>query len=344
MDDDPRILVLLGTFNGARFIQEQIQSIQRQSVCNWTLLVRDDDSQDDTTEIVMNLARTDERIRCVRDANGRLGIVGNFGQLMRLAHEESPGYIFFSDQDDVWLPNKIAEEMDCLKALESQYGRDTPLLVYSDLEVVTENLRRLHPSYMRYQKLAHESHEPLRVLLTQNFVTGCATLVNRPLLELAVPVPSEVIIHDWWLALCAAACGKIGFLPHATVRYRQHVANQIGAEGFLEMVNPLSAGSRQRLAKGEYYFLGALRQAALLSERISSRGIPCSPTAKSLLNRFAACARESRLRRLWSVSRLGLRRQGVMRALLLYWRLLVSPRVTNAGERGEHVPSRVGES
>ncbi len=337
-------MILLASYNGIRFIENQLKSIQAQTVQDWTLLIRDDGSVDGTVEVIEKYAQADDRICIVRDRLGRLGVVGNFAELMRIACAEGAEFVLFSDQDDVWLPNKIAEEMGYLKALESQYGRDTPLLVYSDLEVVTEDLRRVHPSYMSYQKLVHESREPLKVLLTQNFVTGCATLVNRPLLELAVPVPSEAIMHDWWLALCAAACGKVGYLPHATVRYRQHQANRIGAEGFLQMVNPLSAGSRQRLAKSEYYLLGALRQAALLSERISSRGIPCSPTAKSLLNRFAACARESRLRRLWSVSRLGLRRQGVMRALLLYWRLLVSPRVTIAGERGEHVPSRVGES
>jgi hypothetical protein len=114
-----------------------------------------------------------------------------------------------------------------------QNGKKPPILVHLDLDVISEQLERIHPSFMGYQGLTHESRDPLRVLLTQNFVTGCATAINRPLLELATPLPVDVIMHDWWLALCAAACGRIEYLPHALFQYRQHDANQIEAEGFL---------------------------------------------------------------------------------------------------------------
>ena len=326
MFDAVRIVILLGTHNGIRFVGEQLRSIQGQTVSNWKLLVRDDDSQDGTAEVVADVARRDERIRCVSDRRGRLGVVGNFGELMRIAHLEGADYIFFSDQDDVWVSNKIADQVTYLKEMESQHGQKTPILVYSDLEVVSEQLERIHPSFMGYQGLSHEYRDPLRVLLTQNFVTGCATVINRPLLELATPLPAGVIMHDWWLALCAAACGRIEYLPHALVRYRQHGANQIGAEGFLTMVNPLSDASGRRLGQSGYYVFGSIRHAALLSERIVSREVPCSVETLSLLKRFAACAQEGRLRRLWTVFQLRLRRQGVLRQLLLYWRLLVSSR------------------
>jgi hypothetical protein len=245
-----------------------------------------------------------------------------------IAHAEGGDYIFFSDQDDVWASNKIANQLTYLMGMESQHGRKTPILVYSDLEVVSEQLERIHPSFMGYQGLDHESRDPLRVLLTQNFVTGCATAINRPLLELATPLPEDVIMHDWWLALCAAACGRLAYLPHALVRYRQHGANQIGAEGFLTMMNPLSDASGRRLGRSEYYLFGSIRHAALLSERIVSREVPCSVETLALLKRFASCAQEGRFRRMWTVSQLGLRRQGVLRQLLLYWRLLVSSRGT----------------
>ena len=326
MFDALRIVILLGTHNGVRFVGEQLQSIQGQTISNWKLLVRDDGSQDGTAEMVADVARRDERIRCVGDRHGRLGIVGNFGELLRIAHSEGADYIFFSDQDDVWVSNKIADQLTYLMEMELRYGQKTPILVYSDLEVVSEQLERIHPSFMGYQGLTHEFRDPLRVLLTQNFVTGCATAINRPLLELTTPLPADVIMHDWWLALCAAACGRLAYLPHALVRYRQHGANQIGAEGFLTMMNPLSDSSGRRLERSGYYVFGSIRHAALLSERIVSREVPCSVETLSLLKRFAACAQEGRLRRLWTVSHLGLRRQGVLRQLLLYWRLLVSSR------------------
>ncbi len=95
MLDTARIYILLGTYNGARFIGEQLRSIQGQTVSNWNLLVRDDGSQDGTLEVVAEAARRDERIRFRRDTHGRLGIVGNFGELMRIAHAEGADYSFF---------------------------------------------------------------------------------------------------------------------------------------------------------------------------------------------------------------------------------------------------------
>jgi len=148
--------------------------------------------------------------------------------------------------------------------------------------------------------------------------------MNRALLQVAVPLPPTVIMHDWWTALCGAACGQLAYLPKALVRYRQHGANRLGAEGLLTMLNPLSDASSRRLSLSEYYVSGSIRHAAMLSERIVSRGVSCSPDALLLLKRFAACGQQGRLRRLWTVCRLKLRRQGLFRQLLLYWRFLVS--------------------
>lgn len=326
MDKNQRICVLMGTYNGARFVRDQLWSIQEQTLSDWTILVRDDGSQDGTLEILLDCAKTDKRIRCVHDSHGRLGTVGNFGELMRIAFEEGTDYVFFSDQDDVWASNKIADQLKYLTEMELRYGQMIPILAYSDLEVVSDELERIHPSFMTYQGLAHESRDPLRVLLTQNFVTGCATAINRPLMALAIPLPADVIMHDWWLALCAAACGQIGYLPNSTLRYRQHDSNQIGAQRFLAMMNPMSPRTRRRLNEGGRQLFRTFGQAALLSERIVSREVPCPEETLTLLKRFSACAQQGRLRRLWTVTQLRLRRQGVLRQLLLYWRLLVSSR------------------
>ena len=326
MFEPRKFFILLATYNGAEFLLDQIQSIQGQTISNWTLLVRDDGSEDNTRDVLEKLAAKDNRIRCIHDTRGGLGAVGNFGELMRVALVEGADIIFFSDQDDVWLQTKMMEQIDALVTLEELHGRETPILVYSDLEVVDRWLQPIHHSFMRYQGLTHEAQSPVRVLLTQNFVTGCATVINRSLLKLAVPLPAEVVMHDWWLALCAAACGQIGHLPNSTLRYRQHDSNQIGAQRILAMINPLSLRTRRWWKEGGKRLFKSIGQAALLSERIVSREVPCPVEALSLLKRFAACAQEGRLRRLWTVSHLGLRRQGVLRQLLLYWRLLVSSR------------------
>ena len=322
-------MVLLAAYNGAEFLSEQIQSIQGQTISNWTLLVRDDGSEDNTSDVLEKLAAKDKRIRCIHDTCGCLGAARNFGELMRVALVEGADLIFFSDQDDVWVPDKIVRQLQCLQEMERQYGLSVPLLCYSDLEVVDENLSQVHPSLMRYQGQRHESRDPIGVLLTQNLITGCTVLINRPLLELAVPIPEEAIMHDWWLALCAAACGRIGYIDQPIVRYRQHATNHLGAVRVTRIANLLSADSRKRLLRGQHYMLGAIRQAGLLSERITARKLGCSGDVHALLDSFASCAGQGRVHRLLTVYRLRLRRQGVLRKLSLFLRLLIMrPRTT----------------
>ena len=240
---------------------------------------------------------------------------------MRVALEDGADAIFFSDQDDIWLPHKIARQLQSLQEMERQYGPGTPLLCYSDLEVVDQKLHQIHPSFMRYEKLRHESHNPIHVLLTQNVVSGCAVVINRDLLEFVTPIPNEVILHDWWLAICAAACGRIGYIDEPLVQYRQHSGNHIGALTVDRLVN-LSA-ARKRLSKIQDYMLGPIGQAKVLSERIRGKEITCSGESLKLLDGFVSCLGQSTLRRLWTIYRLPLRRQGLWRKLLLFLRLLL---------------------
>ena len=104
-----------------------------------------------------------------------------------------------------------------MAAREAALGADVPVLVHSDLAVVDDALQTLHPSFVALQRIEGDiGPEPARVLVA-NCVTGCATLVNAPLMRCALPMP-DVAMHDWWLAQCAAACGEIVFLPEAMVR------------------------------------------------------------------------------------------------------------------------------
>jgi glycosyltransferase involved in cell wall biosynthesis len=226
----PTLLILLSSYNGERYIAEQINSIRRQSYTDWALIVRDDGSSDATVSIVRALAEQDPRISVLQDSKGNLGPAASFGALLMHAKEIKPGYIALSDQDDVWLPTKLARELDRLRDQEAASGVAFPLLIHSDLAVVREDLTLLHRSFLQYQGLRHQAQLPLPVLLIQNFVTGSTVVFNRALLEYAVPFP-RVIMHDWWLALCAAAFGRLLYLPEPTVLYRQHADNAQGSQG-----------------------------------------------------------------------------------------------------------------
>ena len=232
MSAEDRLVILLSSYNGARFIAEQVESIRRQTLADWILLVRDDGSSDETLRILQSLAAAEPRIVLLRDGRGNLGPAQSFGALMEAALDTGAGYVAFADQDDVWHPDKLDHQMKTLRTRETSVGRSVPLLVHSDLSVVDDELRLIHPSFLSFQGLGQDRGAPLQMLLAQNFVTGCTTVINRALLRAALPLP-DVVMHDWWLALCAAALGQLLCHPSATVLYRQHGRNAAGGRWWM---------------------------------------------------------------------------------------------------------------
>jgi rhamnosyltransferase len=328
--DSKNIIVLLATYNGEKFLAQQIESIQAQIVSSWTLLVRDDGSIDGTKRILSNCAAKDPRIRIVEDDLGRSGPTRNFDALMRTAEAQGSDIVFFADQDDVWLPEKMFKQLQSLHELESRHGSGIPLLTYSDMEVVDVDLHRIHHSFMLYQRQRHEPQDPIHVLLTQNFVAGCTVAINRQLLEFASPIPDEIHLHDWWLAVCAAACGRISYIDEPLVRYRQHSLNQVGAVTVPGIFNLFSPLYRKRLSKPQVFTLRPILQAAALNERLTIRKVDCSSDVRRVIDAFASCGEVGVLRRLVTVYRLPLRRQGLLRKLLWFGRLLFSRRPPKA--------------
>jgi glycosyltransferase involved in cell wall biosynthesis len=310
------VVIVLATYQGAPWLEEQVRSLQAQDHVGWRLLARDDGSTDGTQALLARLAREEPRLTVVGEP-GRLGVVGNFATLLEAARQAGADYLLPCDQDDVWHPTRLSRALALMTRLEGTHGRATPLLVHSDLEVVDAALRPLHPSFLGFQGLRHEAREPLRVLLAQNFVTGCASLVNRALLELALPFPAACVMHDWWLAQCAAAAGAIGFDPEATVRYRQHPFNQVGAAGALGRLDMLRARGRRRLASAWRLGQQLLAQAGALEARLRERGgAPAEQLA--LVASFARLRGQGPLRRLATLRRLGVRWQRPVDTALFY--------------------------
>lgn len=222
----PSVEVALATCNSARYLRELLDSLFGQSFRDFTLLVSDDGSTDATHIILAGYAhRYPARMRIIRSNEPARGPLANFA---RLADHLTADYALFCDHDDVWLPNKIAVSIAKIRLLEKERGRETPLLVHTDLVVVGADLKVLGPSLMHYQNM-----DPLRddlvSLLARNVVSGCSCIVNRPLYERARPVPPVALMHDHWLALVASAVGGIGYIDRATILYRQHGDNCIGA-------------------------------------------------------------------------------------------------------------------
>lgn len=224
-----KIDILMATYNGQSFVKAQIESILAQSYPHFHLLIRDDGSKDATVSIVQDFAgKYPTQITLLPTEKG-LGAKGNFSCLMEHA---TANYIMFSDQDDVWMQDKIEKTLACMQDLETRYSKETPLLVHTDLLVSDQHLNTISPSFCQYTGLNANSFKSLNRFLTQNVVTGCTMMINRTLLKLTSPIPSNAIMHDWWLALAASAFGAISFIPEPTMHYRQHGSNTIGAKKF----------------------------------------------------------------------------------------------------------------
>ena len=223
----PTISICMATYNGEQFLRQQLESILAQSNQDWQLLIRDDGSDDNTIHIIKDyVERLPDRISLITDNGSRLGASLNFGRLLENADTQ---YIMFSDQDDVWLPNKIELTLNAMKATEQIYP-DRPILIHTDLQVMNSDLNTIADSMWGYQKLFPEISDDLNRIMAQNVVTGCTMMINRKARAVSVPVPTEATMYDWWVALNVCKHGKIIYLSIPSILYRQHSKNRLGAQ------------------------------------------------------------------------------------------------------------------
>jgi glycosyltransferase involved in cell wall biosynthesis len=329
MADRVQAVVLLATYNGAPYLAAQMESLVAQKLgFPFDILVSDDASEDATLTVLAGYAAGCGRLEVLPIAEGRQGVVGNFSRLMQAALERGYGYAYLSDQDDVWVEDKMALTMDCMQEMERRHGRSVPLLVHSDLIIASRELDVISPSFMRYMKLRNEAKDPLGVLLTQNYVTGCTILANRALLGLALPVPQEVRMHDWWLAQIAAVAGKLGYVGVPTVLYRQHEQNVVGVKRLVAQVTkdlfPFSEdrhAQMKELARRQAY---TSVQAGLLYGRLLKRRVPVPEQEMQRIANYARIWTWGWMERVRVALVMGYRRQGLLRNLMYYY-TLVSP-------------------
>ena len=224
----PEIEILLATYNGEKYLDEQLASLFGQAWANWRLLVHDDGSTDCTLAIVRHYQQIyPEKIIILNDAGSRLGSCKNFGLLLE---NSSAPYIMFCDQDDIWLPGKIEMTVKKMAEMTDLYGSDVPMLVYSDMKIVDKHLNVKSRSFWRSQSFNPRTGKKLNRLIVSNVINGSTVMINRKLRDLSLPFPDEALMHDWWVGLVAVALGKTEYIAEPTVLYRQHEENVVGAK------------------------------------------------------------------------------------------------------------------
>jgi len=221
--------ILMSTYNGSRFLAEQLDSILGQTFAEFKLMIRDDGSVDDTRDILEQYAARDARVEITDDDDGNLGLRRSFMRLLELSDAD---YFMFADQDDVWLDDKIERSLNRISELKSKSSPETPLLVFTDLTVVDEALNPINDTFWKFQALDPDISRDWRDLLAQNVATGCTILGNAAARRASLPFALPAMMHDHWVAVNTARTGTVEYLAEPTVLYRQHSENAEGGHRF----------------------------------------------------------------------------------------------------------------
>ena len=223
------ITIIMAVYNGQEYIREQLESLKDQTYTEWRLVIRDDRSSDKTAEIVKKFSDEVEQEVIFKVNEKPSGSAkNNFALLINDAKESD--YVMFCDQDDIWKKDKIEITFNKMKQAEERYGRDFPLLVHGDVEVIDENGNINADSMFEMSHINADSKLPQ--ILIQNHVTGCTMMCNKKLIAgISEYASSEyIIMHDYLAALYASVFGKIEVIKKPLLSYRQHSGNSVGAK------------------------------------------------------------------------------------------------------------------
>jgi len=295
----PKIVILLATRNGAAFLQEQLESYRAQTYQHWELLVSDDGSTDETVRIIEDFAGTVPQ-RVVVRSGPQLGFWQNFVSLVR--SDDLDGDLFaYSDQDDVWFPEKLAYAVRWFEGRPAQ-----PALYFSRTELIARNGTPfgLSPLFKRSPSFQNA--------LVQN-IGGGNTMVFNPAAHAALrttPVDATMVSHDWWTYQVVTGMGGVAhYDPRPSLKYRQHGQNLVGANiGLRARLVRLSAFAGGRVATWNdvnLKLLGRMRSTL-------------TPQSTATLDLYARARTASWLVRLWYVWRSGVYRQSIVENLGLY--------------------------
>lgn len=218
--------ILLSTYNGERFIKEQIDSILSQTFTDWRLIIRDDFSKDNTPLIIKEYSEKYPEKISILTSEKNLGCKSSFETLLR---ESKNDYVMFSDQDDIWLPDKVKEAYQMMIEAERD-NKGKAIICCTDLIVVNEKLEVLKKSYWDYARIRPSLLKTYNMLSVNNYVTGCTMIINKKARDISLPFGKNALLHDSYIALKVKAEG--GLILHSSksnIYYRQHGYNEVGA-------------------------------------------------------------------------------------------------------------------
>lgn len=239
----------MATYNGEKYLVEQLDSIINQTYHNWNLLIRDDNSTDKTLEIIQNYHKKDKRIKILKDNKGNLGIVRNFEELLKSSESE---FIMFSDQDDIWVENKLDMYLKMIEKIKNK-----GFMIHSDAILFDKNKSNILKDTFISKKAINRG---LENVFFNYFVQGATILISKEIKNFILPFPKEVYLHDRYIHLISELFFERIFVNKALIYYRQHGDNQIGAKNTIrELLSKRYFDERDRqLIKVIYNKYGSL--------------------------------------------------------------------------------------
>lgn len=224
--NDKKIAVLLGTYNGEKFLADQLNSLIDQTFQDFKIYVHDDGSKDETCRIINTYKeKCSDKINVIKGSSTG-SPKGNFMFLMKSVESE---YYMFCDQDDVWYKNKIELSY---KTIQNKTGDDInmPCCTFTDLCVTDSDVNVISDSFYKFIGRNPKNTDYIN-LLKKNVFVGCTMLFNKGLRDEAIKVMDidNIPMHDFWVGIIASLKGKVYFIDEATINYRQHENNNMGA-------------------------------------------------------------------------------------------------------------------
>ncbi len=292
----------MASYNGEKYIGEQIESIINQSYKDWTLNIRDDASTDGTRVIIRQyMMKYPDKIKLFTNMENSGSPRSNFFELIKNSDAD---VIFTCDQDDIWERDKIEI------TLKEFDNKDKPILVHSDLTVIDDENKVIFPSMIKAQHI-DTSRTTLNKLLVQNIVTGCTMAFNRALADILAE-PELLPVHDWWIAAVASVFGSIKFIDKSTVRYRKHSNNACGPQNMNDPKYIASRAKDKKRAK-KMLELGYVMAVELLEK------YEMPYKYKVMLRDYSKMADKNKIQKIKVVMKYGIWKSGFIRKVGQIW-------------------------
>lgn len=299
--------IIMCTYNGEKYIRQQLQSIADNTVTDWSVFISDDQSTDSTVQIAREFQKKyPDKIQFKINDTKKGAILNFLSSIYQVGIKmNEDDFIMLCDQDDIWNPDKIEKTKSGMDKLIKSYGNEVPLLICTDVTVVDDEMKIIHESFrkmnnykIKYLDFAH--------LMMENKVQGCTTMINKKLALMLDRLPSKATMHDGWLALVASALGHIEYMDEQTMKYRQHMDNVQGSIDYKDDV------------KNKFSNLGGQRQivmntTAQIGEFLEIYGEKMPESVKNAAKAFATLSQQNFLTRRFNIVKYHMWKSGFLR-------------------------------